>query len=75
MKPVLIITYSRPESCMAILDTLYEQGCKKVYVAIDFGKTDALIIKQLIFNSLESHRCKISFILFLLPSTEFTLRE
>lgn len=54
MKPVLIITYSRPESCMAILDTLYEQGCKKVYVAIDFGKTDALIIKQLIFNSLEA---------------------
>ena len=53
IKPTLIITYSRPKNCMNLIESLYKQGCKKIYIAIDFGKFDEIIDKQSEYELLE----------------------
>ena len=54
IKPSLIITYSRPKNCMNLIDSLYKQGCKRIYIAIDFGKFDEITAKQSEYELLES---------------------
>jgi hypothetical protein len=39
---------------MNLIDSLYKQGCKRIYVAIDFGKFDEIIAKQSEYELLES---------------------
>jgi len=54
LKPALIITYSRPENCSRLLDALFKQGCKRVYIAIDYGATEEILRCQSAFQYLES---------------------
>ena len=54
LKPALIITYSRPENCSKLLDALFKQGCKRVYIAIDYGATEEILRCQSAFQYLES---------------------
>jgi hypothetical protein len=54
LKPVLIITYSRPENCSKLLDALFKQGCKRVYIAIDHGTTEEILRCQSAFDCFES---------------------
>jgi hypothetical protein len=39
---------------MKLIDSLYDQGCKRIYIAIDFGKFDEIIAKQSEYELLES---------------------
>lgn len=54
LKPCLIITYSRPENCINLIDSLLRQGCKSLYVAVDFGKTPEIVSNQQKYEILES---------------------
>jgi hypothetical protein len=53
LKPALIITYSRPDNCLNLIDALHKQGCKRVYIAIDNGKNDEILRCQSSFKYLE----------------------
>jgi hypothetical protein len=51
--PCLIITYMRPENCVRLIESLHNQGCKRIYIAIDSGKTKEIKSKQSNYNSLK----------------------
>ena len=55
LKPALIITYSRPQNCLKLIDALHKQGCKRVYIAIDYGKSEEILRCQSDFDYLESN--------------------
>ncbi len=55
LKPALIITYSRPQNCLKLIDSLYKQGCRRVYIAIDYGKSEEILRCQSDFDYLESN--------------------
>jgi hypothetical protein len=52
-EPCLIITYKRSANCMSLIDSLLSQGCRRMYVAIDFGNTNDVIASQSEFSFLE----------------------
>lgn len=53
VKPALIITYARPKNCMKLIDSLLAQGCKRLYIAIDFGKDNIVASSQIEYDSLK----------------------
>lgn len=52
VKPCLIITYARPKNCIKLIDSLLNQGCKRLYIAIDFGKDNIIASNQIEYDGL-----------------------
>lgn len=53
IQPCLIITYLRPENCIRLIESLHIQGCKRIYIAIDSGKTKETKLRQSNYTSLK----------------------